>query len=192
MIKLLKELIIIFMSNSYNKQQLYCKAIFDSLKDKGGVYNKMLQILCITKKFTEGWMLPKDFMVYNQVNSEKIDIKMLISNIDKISYIEEDPIASGSFAQVYKGILNNGETVAIKVIKPSIYNNLHKDLKNIKKIVKVGSLFLKKSIIDIMEAYQEFQKTCIVEMDYEQEIANMNYFYKIYKNNNNVKIPKVY
>lgn len=181
----------IYFSTHPNKDNLYKKALFYYLKDKGGVYNKFLQVLCITKKFTEGWGTTQEYKVFNQATFEYIDIKKYIDT-SRFKSWEENPIGIGSFAQVYKGILKNDEVVAIKILKPSISNNLKKDLKNLQKLVSLASLFMKNFIIDIKAAYQEFSEICLRETNYASEIANIDYFYELYENHPYIKIPRVY
>ncbi len=182
----------IYFSKDCDKDSLYKKEIFYTLKDMGGVYNKFLQILCITKNFMAGWGTPKEFQVYNDVTQEDIELLSWIPNRDMYDYIENTPIATGSFAQVYKGILKTGEVVALKVLRPSVYRNLKSDLKKLKRIVKLFSYFISVDILDINAAYKKFSDMCLVETDYKQEIDNMKYFGKLYACNEFIKIPKVY
>lgn len=182
----------IYFSNKSNKKQEYNKLIYNTLRNMGGVYIKFLQILSVSPSFMDGWSTPKDYEIFNKVEEEYIDLKRYITNIDKYSYITERPFAAGSFAQVYKGKLISGEEVAIKVLRPSVYNNLKRDLKKLKRILRVANLFLPNVFMDIKKAFEEFSKNCILETDYENEIANTEYFYKYYENNDNIVIPRIY
>jgi len=191
MLSLIKRLLKIHFSKENNKDYLYKKEIFYTLKDMGGVYNKFLQILCTTRKFMAGWSGPKEFEVYNKVDQEPIDMSWLPER-DEYKWISDSPFAGGSFAQVYKAILKNGDEVVLKVLRPSIYNHLQKDLKKLRKIVKIFSIFISNDLIDINETFIEFTNTCLLETDYLREIANMKYFAKMYENSDKIKIPKVY
>ncbi len=181
----------IYLSGKPNKESLYKKALFYYLKDKGGVYNKFLQVLCITNKFMDGWGTTQEYKVFNQATSECIDLKKYI-DISLLKSYDEKPIGIGSFAQVYRGVLKNGDVVAIKILKPSISNDLKRDLKRLGKLVSFVGLFMKNFIIDVKKAYQEFQETCLRETDYISEIANIDYFYELYSQHQYIKIPKVY
>lgn len=190
--KLLSSLLSIKFSHKSNKENLYKKELFYFLKAKSGVYNKFLQVLCITHKFMEGWSGAKEYAVYNQAESEFIDLKDVIPHYDEYKEITNNPIAVGSFAQVYKAITKDDRTIALKVLKPSIKKNLRKDLKFLKRLVRVVSLFIPASFLDYNAAIEEFNEICITETDYEREIYNLKYFNDLYKNHKYVVIPEVY
>ena len=182
----------IYFSNHPNKNNEYKRTIFYSLKEMGGVYIKFLQVLCVTQNFTDGWAGPKEFDVFNKVELEPFDIKLYLPNKEKFSHIETTPFASGSFAQIYKGTLKTGDRVVIKALRPGIANSLQTDLNKIKRLVKIISKFLPAMLLDYMEAYDEFSRNCLLETDYDREIANMEYFHRMYEDHNYVVIPKVY
>lgn len=170
----------------------YKRVVFYTLKDMGGVYIKFLQAICVTQKFMEGWGGPKEFEVFNKVQKELIDFEKYLPHMESFSYVEKMPFACGSFAQLYKGELKTGEKVAIKVLRPSIYSNLKKDLKKINRLVKLISMILPNGLIDYKAAFEEFSQNSLLETDYEREISNMDYFYKLYEDNSYVVIPKIY
>ncbi len=189
---LIISLLKIYFSKTSNKSILYKRCIFDHFKSMGGSYIKFLQVLCVNYKFMEGWGTPKDYEVFDQVPLEYIDVKKYIKYKEDFSYIEEVPFASGSFAQVYKAKLKAGEEVVIKMLRPSVYNNLEKDLKKINKILGFMSYFLPDSVVNYQDAFEEFARNTILETDYSREVANMEYFYKYYLDNEDVIIPAVY
>lgn len=191
LLNLLSKYLQIYFSNKRNKEQLYKKELFHFLKNKGGVYNKFLQVLSITKKFMEGWSTPNEYKVFNQAKEEFIDLSKYL-NLSDFKNIEEKPIGIGSFAQVYKGVMKNDEAVAIKILKPSVSNNLRRDLKTLKRLVSIVHLFVNTSAINIKEAFEEFSEICLTETDYKREIANLKYFAETYENHNYIKIPTVY
>ncbi len=188
---LITQLLKIYVSDLSNKEQQYKKTIFYQLKEMGGIYIKFLQVLCVSGNFTEGWGGPKEFEIFNQVSSESLNISEYV-NKEFFSYIEETPFACGSFAQLYKGKLQTGEIVAVKILRPSITIHLKKDLKKLKRIVKLVGHFLPKTFIDYKAAFEEFSNSCLLETDYEREVSNMEYFIQLYQNHPYVIIPKVY
>lgn len=182
----------IYFSNIINKEYEYKKAIFYSLKNMGGVYIKFLQVLCITHNFMDGWGSPKEFEVFNKVQTESINISKYINKRECFEYIENTPFACGSFAQLYKAKFITGEMVAIKILRPSVFYTLKSDLKKLKRIITFFSYFLPKSVLNYNSAFEEFSRVCLLETDYEREVSNMEYFYEYYKGHKHVVIPKVY
>lgn len=170
----------------------YKRVIFYWLKDMGGVYIKFLQIMAVTSRFMEGWAGPQEMSVFNQVGREPINLADVLPNAAGLKTYETEPFATGSFAQVYKGTLISGEDVAIKVLRPSIANNLSEDLKYLRRLTGLMARFLPKVILDYKEAVREFTATCLLETDYIREAENMKYFAGFYHNHPYVKIPKVY
>lgn len=191
-LSLIRKLGKIYFSDKKNKEVEYKRTIFYTLKDLGGVYIKFLQVLSLNHDFMKGWGSPKEYSVFNKVQIESINIKSYIEKINNFEYIEENPFACGSFAQLYKGKLKTGEIVAIKILRPSIGTTLKNDLSKLKKMVRLFNRFLPNSVLDYKIAFEEFSQTCLLETDYEREIANMMYFSNLYKNHKYVVIPRVY
>ena len=192
LLKILKDLLKIYFSNLNDKKTAYKKSIYKNMASMGGIYIKFLQVLSVSNKFMEGWSTPKDYEVFNKVSTEYIDILHYLPNKEKYKKINITPYRSGSFAQIYRATLKTGEEVVIKMLKPSIYKNLNYDLKKLKRIVNLISHFLPTTIINYREAFEKFAQNCLLEINYENEIANTKYFYEYYRNHNYVIIPKVY
>ena len=182
----------IYFSKTANKEYEYKRTIFYTLESMGGIYIKFLQAICITQKFMDGWGTPKEFEVFNRVQKEPIDISKYIPNQEDFLNIENEPFACGSFAQLYKGTLKNGEIVALKILRPSISKNLNNDLKKLNVLVRIINKFLPEGLLDYKAAFEEFSHNSLLETDYEREISNMEYFYNLYEDNSYIVVPKVY
>lgn len=188
---LLKKLARIRLSNQPGKNYAYRRTIFYELKDWGGVYIKFLQIVAGMSKFMEGWAGPQEMSVFSQAPFEPLDISREI-DMAKFANVEKVPFAAGSFALVFRGVLNTGETVAIKVLRPSIRENLRKDLVHLRKLCWLFSRFLPNLLVDYNKAYAACAQMFMLETDYSNEIANQKYFADFYKNHPKVTIPQVY
>ncbi len=175
-----------------HKDWAYKRKIYEILRGAGGVYIKFLQVLAVSHKFMDGWSTIKDYEVFNQVDEEFIDVKKYLLHQEQYKSIDTIPFAKGSFAQVYKATLLNDKKVVLKVLRPSVYNNLDKDLKKLHVLVKIFKYFLPDSIVDYEDAFIEFARNTKMETDYENEIANIKYFANYYKNHPSVIVPKVY
>lgn len=187
----LKKLAKIQLSNSPNKQTEYKRTLFYEMKNMGGVYFKCLQILAVNNKFLEGWAGPAEMTVFNQIPTETIDVSQHI-DVSAFSHYGTEPFATGSFAQAYKGRLKTGETVAIKILRPSISNHLDQDLRYLRRLAGLFTKFIVSPIVNYQDVIDEFCKTCVLETDYSREIANMEYFHKFYQGHPLVVIPKAY
>ncbi len=105
---------------------------------------------------------------------------------------DTDPIASGSIAQVYKGVLE-GKTVAVKILRPNLIDTINIDLSILddfrpvmRKILGLGSNF------DIDAFLLEIREMLTREVDLRIEAVNMRRFEDNFKNVKNVSVPKIY
>lgn len=189
--KLFWRLTKIYCCKISNKDAEYRRVIFYSFKEWGGVYIKFLQILAGTSKFMEGWASPREMTVFSQAPYEELNLADYI-DLKLFSFVSPGPVAAGSFALVYRGILKTGEEVAIKVLRPSIRKNLKHDLAVLRRLCKCFSHFIPRYLVNYNEAYEACAKMFNLETDYQREIANQNYFAEFYHNHPCVKIPKVF
>ncbi len=103
-----------------------------------------------------------------------------------------DPIAAASIGQVHKAILKTGETVAIKVQYPGIDQSILSDLSILKFVIKSAPLLKNLSQKQILnDIVKELEETLPTEINYIQELENINYFQKLIDPNKYV-IPKTY
>lgn len=181
----------IYFSKQSGKDAAYRKTIFYTFKDWGGVYIKFLQIMAGMSKFMEGWGGPQEMSVFAQAPREPLEITQYI-NLENFLEVSPEPVAAGSFALVYRGKLKTGEDVAIKVLRPSIRDNLQKDLKVLGRLCKLFSHFLPQYLVNYNDAYAACAQMFTLETDYRREMANQKYFAGFYRNHPRVVIPKVY
>ena len=107
---------------------------------------------------------------------------------------EEDFIllASASIGQVYKAKLKCGDVVAVKILKPDIEEKIYADIAI---LMRFANLFRDRFLvygIDLVKIVEEFAKTIKKELDFHIEALNLKRFAANFKNNNNIKIPKLY
>ena len=191
MFRLIFQLLQVKFGSFSNKNNEYKRILFHFLENKGGLYIKFLQLLSVNPEFTTGWAGPKEMKVFEQVELEPLDLD---SYLDPTSFssLETHPFAAGSFAQVYKGQLSNGQAVAIKILRPSVAQNLHHDIRYIKFILKIASFFLSNSILDLNVVATEFCRNALLETDYLREMVNQEFFAKHYQESDQIIIPRVY
>jgi len=105
---------------------------------------------------------------------------------------DSNPIACGSIAQVYKGVLE-GKPVAVKILRPNLIDIINIDLSILddfkpvmKKVLGVGKNF------DIEAFLLEIREMLTREIDLRIEAVNMRRFEDNFKNVKNVAVPKIY
>jgi ubiquinone biosynthesis protein len=105
---------------------------------------------------------------------------------------DPNPIACGSIAQVYKGILD-GKPVAVKILRPNLIDIINIDLSILddfkpvmRRVLRVGRNF------DIDAFLLEIREMLTREVDLRIEAVNMRRFDDNFKNVKNVAVPKIY
>lgn len=94
--------------------------------------------------------------------------------VDVFSEFDSEPLASASLAQVHPAVLNTGEKVVVKIIRPGIERRIHKDLK----VMYLLAELLERVWIDgrrlhTTEVVRDYERTIINELDLQLEAANM-------------------
>jgi len=105
---------------------------------------------------------------------------------------DTDPIACGSIAQVYKGVME-GKPVAVKILRPNLIDTINIDLSILddfrpvmRKVLGLGSNF------DIDAFLLEIREMLTREVDLRIEAVNMRRFEDNFKNVKNVSVPRIY
>ena len=119
--------------------------------------------------------------------------KDLEQKIDDIFLrIDKEPISAASLGQVHKATLKNGETVAVKVQRPGLREQITLDLY----IVRNIAIWLKNNIglirSDLVALIDELGKRVFEEMDYINEAENAEKFRLMHEKNIKIAVPKIY
>ena len=106
---------------------------------------------------------------------------------------ELELVASASLGQVYKGVLPEGDTVAVKVQKPNITQTIASDIAIMRQIASFLKDRLKEyGIDDASMIIDEFEKTIRKELDFNIEALNLKRFAKNFEKNPKIKVPRLY
>ena len=97
---------------------------------------------------------------------------------------------AASLGQVHKAELKNGDIVACKLQYPDMESAVTADLNQFKIILNLFEKYNK--VIKTKKIFSEIKDRLVEEIDYENEIKNINIFEKIFKFNKSVNIPKIY
>ncbi|CAM3420499.1 AarF/UbiB family protein [Parendozoicomonas haliclonae] len=109
------------------------------------------------------------------------------------SSFEQDPLACGSVAQVYRATLaRNGASVVVKIVKPGAYKQLDTDLNALRSLITLISSG-DSPMIGIEDALSEFFYMYLKECDLSIESANMQLASTLIRELNlNCYVPAVY
>jgi predicted unusual protein kinase regulating ubiquinone biosynthesis (AarF/ABC1/UbiB family) len=106
--------------------------------------------------------------------------------------LSEKPLAAASLGQVYKGKLKSGETVAVKVQRPGLAQQITLDLYILRQLASWAGKNIKRIRSDLVAIADEFGARIFEEMDYTQEGHNAERFAQLYGNLPDIYVPRIY
>lgn len=179
------------------------KLMRETFEELGSTYIKLGQFIASTPS-----LFPREFVEEFQGcldQTPKLPFSYIESVLKKefknqslddiFSFIDPNPLASASIAQVHAAKLVTGEDVVIKVQKPGVENILYTDLNVLHWSTKILERFIPKlkfaSLADIVD---EIKTRMIREVDFLEEANNLEDFvqYLHATHNHDVVAPKVY
>ena len=87
---------------------------------------------------------------------------------------EETPIAAASLGQVHRAVLRSGRDVAVKIQRPQVREQVLKDLDTLDDLAVLMERFSSVArSLDVPRVLEEFRRTMLRELDYQQEARNM-------------------
>ena len=107
------------------------------------------------------------------------------------SKFERSPHASASIGQVHRARLSKGTEVVVKIQYPGMEENIEGDLKNLKTILSTGGIIGYRKD-DLNEIFEEIRDRLYEELDYEQEVENVQRFRRLFQKEKRVLIPRVF
>jgi len=169
-----------------------------AIEELGPTFIKLAQILSLrpdlipldlAKEFEtlQDNVTPLTFSQMKEVLENELEYK-----IEEIFEGEFKLLASASIGQVYKARLKSGEYVAVKILKPGIEEKIFADLSILEYFAKVFRDKFLMYGIDLEKILNEFAKTIKKELNFYLEALNLKRFYFNFKNNENIKVPKLY
>ncbi|WP_129600570.1 ABC1 kinase family protein [Anaerophilus nitritogenes] len=197
--KRIKEIISVFIKYGIKKEPMTPQNAREALEELGPTFVKIGQILS-----TRPDILPQEYILefeklQDQVKAEKFeDIQNLIEKELKrpikevFPYLEQEPIASASMAQVHLACTQNGEQVVLKIQRPFVKEVMMSDIALLKKLTKIGKFTPQKNVIDFNEVIDEIGEMMQKELDFFNEADNIKKFYEKNKNIKHVISPRVY
>jgi len=209
-IKFTKALAKIIRTSQNSKEKENAQETAQLAKQQGNNFRKLIQSLGTTYiKFGQILSVRFDLLPtpvceelqYLLDQGEQLDFEYVINRIKNqlgenkyktIRTIDPSPIGVASLGQVHKAHLTNGNTVAVKVQRPGMYEQLKDDLKAIKSLLKILSIIPSIARLELPKFLNEFEFWTIRELDYTLEAQNTDQFRKNFENDLRIHAPKVY
>ena len=128
-----------------------------------------------------------------EIIKSTIETELSNSTEDLFSEFEEEALGSASIGQVHKVMLKNGDKVAIKIQKPGVEEIIHKDITIMRFLAKrINDYIPQFRIYNLPRIVDEFERSILKEIDYNQEAINIIRFDNNFKEDKAIYVPKVY
>jgi ubiquinone biosynthesis protein len=115
------------------------------------------------------------------------------STDDLFETFEEQPLASASIAQVHAAVLNTGEDVIVKVLRPDILPVIKRDISLLYIIAELAAKYSSQlRRLRPVEVIEEYEKTILDELDLLREAANASQLRRNFEGSSDLYVPEVY
>lgn len=170
------------------------------LEDLGPTFVKLGQILS-----TRADILPPSFITALsrlQDNVPPLPFDVIKGVVEKahgkpltevFAELESKPLASASIAQVHGAVLRDGQEVVVKVQRPGIEERMRSDISLMGILAGVfDAVFEEAGIYKSKVVVEEFEQALMAELDFTQELRNLQTFAKSQQGKNLIRIPRVF
>ena len=111
---------------------------------------------------------------------------------DLFEDLEREPISAASLGQVHRGILKNGQRVAVKVQRPGLREQITLDLYIVRNIAAWLNSNIGLIRSDLVALIDELGKRVFEEMDYLNEADNAERFRELHRQNPRIAVPTIH
>jgi ubiquinone biosynthesis protein len=132
---------------------------------------------------------PIEFDIIRRVVEQELG-----SPLDKIfSSFDVEPLGSASIGQVHSAVLKSGKKVAVKIQKPNVEKFIKSDISIMQFLAKrIDSYVPQFKIYNVPAIVEEFKRSILKEIDYENEAMNLKRFSYNFKDDETVHVPQIY
>lgn len=108
---------------------------------------------------------------------------------------EPEAFAAASLGQVHRAVLKSGESVVVKVQYPGVEETVDQDLRNVHALLQAMARIVRdvmRQDFDPSDVYRELEERLHEELDYIHEANNAALFQRMFVDDPDVIIPRVY
>ena len=125
-------------------------------------------------------------------NVTPFDFEQVRNQVPKeVSDVNPIPFASASIAQVHRAKLKSKDVV-LKIKRPGIEAQIKEDLDLIRNGTSLLNLIPNFGMDAIMPWLDEFERGLVAELDFRKEVKNISYFRDMYRDREDIMIPRPY
>ncbi|QNJ07489.1 ABC1 family protein [Synechococcus sp. MEDNS5] len=106
--------------------------------------------------------------------------------------LEREPISAASLGQVHRGVLKNGQRVAVKVQRPGLREQITLDLYIVRNIAAWLNTNIGLIRSDLVALIDELGRRVFEEMDYLNEASNAERFSELHRHNPRIAVPLIF
>ena len=106
--------------------------------------------------------------------------------------LDREPISAASLGQVHKGVLKDGQRVAVKVQRPGLREQITLDLYIVRNIAAWLNSNIGLIRSDLVALIDELGQRVFEEMDYLNEADNAEKFCELHRHNPRIAVPRIY
>jgi predicted unusual protein kinase regulating ubiquinone biosynthesis (AarF/ABC1/UbiB family) len=108
---------------------------------------------------------------------------------------EREAFAAASLGQVHRAVLKGGDPVVVKVQYPGVEDTVDQDLRNVRTLLQALARLVRdimRQDFDPSDVYRELEERLHEELDYVHEANNVALFQRMFSDDPEVVIPRVY
>lgn len=124
---------------------------------------------------------------------ELIEKQLGMKVTEAFSHFDVEPLASASIAQVHTAILQTGEEVVVKVVRPNLKPIIEQDISWLYSCAQVAEYVnYDARRMRLIEVITDYEKTINDELDLQREGANLSQLRRNFENSEVLYVPKVH
>ncbi len=174
--------------------------IREALEDLGPIFIKFGQMLSTRRDLLaddiadELQRLQDDVPAFPGKHSTAIIEKAFGKKVgDLFQSFDEQPLASASIAQVHAAILNSGEDVVVKVLRPDVLPVIKRDISLLYIIAELAAKYSSQlRRLRPVEVVEEYEKTILDELDLLREAANASLLRRNFEGSSDLYVPEIH